>query len=213
VVTSAVVGAGVVALGASVVIPDAKPAGANYNGDAASLSALVIEDRQAAQDRAARSEAREGPATTVELDAPDVWMLPLHTQYELTTLFEPRWGEMHWGIDMAVPYGTPIYAVHSGTVIMSRYYGGCGNTVQIKHDDGVVTQYCHGSSLIAKEGQRVEAGQTIALVGNTGYSFGDHLHLEIVVDGNPVDPIPYLLSRGVDIPKRLEAATGGIVIS
>jgi murein DD-endopeptidase MepM/ murein hydrolase activator NlpD len=213
VVTTAVVGAGVVALGASVMIPDAKPAGASYSGDSASLSALAIEDRQAAQDRAARSEDRPGPATTVEQAAPDVWLLPLHQQYEITTLYEMRWGEMHWGIDMAVPYGTTFYAIHSGTVILARYYGGCGNAIQIQHDDGTVSQYCHASSLLVQEGQHVDAGDAIGLVGNTGHSYGDHLHLEIHVNDQPTDPIPFLLARGVDIPKRLEAANGGIVIS
>ena len=206
-------GAGVVALGASVVFPDAKPAGANYNGDAASLSALAIEDRQAAQDRAARSEDRPGPATTVEQAAPDVWLLPLRVQYQITTLYELRWGEMHWGIDMAAPYGTPFYAIHGGTVILSRYYAGCGNAIQIQHTDGSVSQYCHASKLLVEEGQKVDAGDQIGLVGNTGQSYGDHLHIEIHVNDQPTDPMTFLLARGVDIAKRLEAATGGVVIS
>jgi murein DD-endopeptidase MepM/ murein hydrolase activator NlpD len=213
VVTTAIVGAGVVALGASVMIPEPKAAGASYDGDSASLSALGIEDRQAAQDRAARSEDRPGPATTVEQAAPDVWLLPLHVQYQITTLYEMRWGEMHYGVDLAVPYGTPYYAIHSGTVILSRYYGGCGMAIQIQHDDGTVSQYCHGSKLLVQEGQKVKAGDNIGLVGNTGQSYGDHLHIEIHVNDAPTDPIAFLLARGVDIPKRLEAASGGIVIS
>lgn len=213
VVTTAVVGAGIVALGASVAVPDAKPAGASYSGDAATLSALSIEDRQAAQDRVNRSADRPGPASTVEQAAPDLYVLPLHQNYEITTLFEPRWGEFHYGIDMAVPYATPVYAVHAGTVIMARYDGGCGYAITIDHGDGTQSRYCHASELVVAEGQHVEAGQSISKVGNTGYSFGDHLHLEIHINGVPVDPVPYLLAHGVDIPKRLEAATGGIVIS
>jgi murein DD-endopeptidase MepM/ murein hydrolase activator NlpD len=213
VVTTAVVSAGVVALGASVLAPDAKPAGASYNGDSASLSALSIEDRQAAQDRAARSEDRPGPAGTVEQAAPAVWLLPLRAQYQITTLYEMRWGEMHYGIDMAVPYGTPFYAIHGGTVILSRYYAGCGNAIQIQHENGVVSQYCHASKLLVAEGQKVEAGDPIGLVGNTGASYGDHLHLEIHVNDQPTDPIQFLLPRGVDIPKRLQAAYGDVVIS
>lgn len=212
VVTTAIVGAGVVALGAAVAMPEAKAGPPNYAADGASLSALAIEDRQAASDRAARTEDRPGPAGTVEQAAPDVWLLPLHREYEITTLYEMRWGQMHYGIDMAVPYATPYYAIHSGTVILARYYGDCGNAIQIQHEDGTISQYCHSSKLLVQEGQKVETGDPIGLVGNTGQSYGDHLHLEIHVNGAPTDPVPFMLAHGVDIPKRLEAANGDVVI-
>ena len=213
VVTTAVVGAGVVVLGAGAAAPDAGPSGPEaYSVDSAAASALAVEDRQAALDRANRSADRDGPASTVEQAAPDVWYLPLHRQYVITTLYEMRWGEMHYGVDLAVPYGTPIYAAHAGTVILARYYGGCGNAVQIDHGNGVVTQYCHASKLIVHEGQHVEAGTVLSLVGNTGHSFGDHLHFEVHINGKPTDPMKFMLDRGVDIAKRLEAANGAIII-
>jgi murein DD-endopeptidase MepM/ murein hydrolase activator NlpD len=211
VVTTAVVGAGVVALGAGAAIPDAKLGTPYASGDATTL-AMSVEDRQAALDRASRTDDRAGPAVSVEQDAPDVWLLPLH-QYTLTTLFEMRWGEMHTGVDMAIGYGTPYMAAHAGTVILARYNGGFGYNIQIDHGNGIITVYGHSSKLLVHEGQHVEAGQVIGLIGNTGYSFGNHLHFEVHINGVAVDPIPFMLQRGVDILKRLEAAKGGIVIS
>src|SRR5262249_44202220 len=160
----AVVGAGVVVLGAGAAAPDSNPAGPDaYSVDPAAAAALTVEDRAAAADRANRSVDRAGPASTVEQAAPDLWLLPLHRQSEITTLYEMRWGEFHYGVDLAVPYGTPVYAVHAGTVILARYYGGCGNAVQIDHGNGIVTQYCHASKLLVQEGQHVEAGTMITL--------------------------------------------------
>ncbi|GAA1735346.1 M23 family metallopeptidase [Luedemannella helvata] len=213
VVTTAVVGAGVVVLGAGAAAPDSSSGSTDaYSVDAATASVQTVEDRVAAQDRANRAADRAGPASTVEQAAPDVWYLPLRRQYQITTLYEMRWGEMHYGVDLAVPYGTPIYAVHSGTVVLSRYNGGCGNAVEIDHGNNVVTRYCHGSKLLVKEGQHVEAGTPILQAGNTGFSFGDHLHFEVLVNGKATDPIPWMLAHGVDIAKRLEAANGAIII-
>ena len=210
VVTTAVVGAGVVALAAGAAIPDAKLGTPYASGDA--TLAMSVEDRQAAEDRAARSGDRPGPPISVEQEAPDVWVLPLR-EYTLTTLFEMRWGEMHTGLDMAIGYGTPYMAAHAGTVILSRYNGGLGYNIQIDHGNGIVTVYGHSSKLLVKEGQHVEAGQQIGLIGDTGYSFGNHLHFEIRINGVAVDPAKWLLPRGVDVMKRLEAVKGGIVIS
>src|SRR4029453_7584490 len=115
VVTTAIVGAGVVVC-AGAAIPDAKMGTPYASGDATTL-AISVEDRQAALDRASRTDDRGGPPVSVEQAAPDVWLLPLH-QYTLTTLFEMRWGEMHTGLDMAIGYGTPYMAAHAGTVIL-----------------------------------------------------------------------------------------------
>lgn len=213
VVTTAVVGAGIVAIGAGAAVPDLaneQPFVASGDPSAASLT---VEDRQAALDRANRSEERQGPASTIEQAAPDVWLKPLRNDYVITTYFAMRWGEMHYGVDLAAGYGTPIYATHAGTVVLCRYNGGFGNNVQIDHGGGIITIYGHASRLLCREGQRVEAGEVIALVGDTGYSFGNHLHYEVHVNGQAVDPIPFMMNRGVDIPRRVEAVNGGIVIS
>lgn len=98
----------------------------------------------------------------------------------------------HYGIDIAARGGTPIKAADSGTVIYSGWFGGYGKTVIINHGDGISTLYAHASSLIASEGQSVSKGQTVARVGSTGLSTGNHLHFEVRVNGAPKNPLGYL---------------------
>lgn len=95
----------------------------------------------------------------------------------------------HNGIDIKAPTGTPIYASQSGTVTFSGIKGGYGKFIKIKHDGGVETRYGHCSELIVKKGQKVRKGQLIALVGNTGKSTGAHLHFEVRINGEAVDPL------------------------
>jgi len=137
----------------------------------------------------------------------------LHDEFQITTVYEMRWGAFHFGVDMAAPYGTPYYAAHAGTVTLARYEGGYGNAIRIDHGNGIETVYGHSSKLLVTEGQHVEAGQMLGLIGSTGYSTGNHLHFEVTVNGEHADPMAYLLAHGVDIAKRLEAATGGTVIT
>jgi murein DD-endopeptidase MepM/ murein hydrolase activator NlpD len=125
-------------------------------------------------------------------------MLPV-TDYSLSSPFGYRWGRPHEGADLAADCGTPIYAAHAGTVVLARYNGGFGLAVFIDHGDGVQTVYGHSSELLVSEGQEVAAGDPIARVGNTGYSFGCHLHFEVHIDGTAVDPVPWLQERGVDL--------------
>ncbi len=101
-------------------------------------------------------------------------------------------GRNHKAIDIAGPVGTKIFASLSGTVVESRYAGDYGYYVLIDHGNGVKTRYAHCSTLYAKVGDTVTAGQTIALMGNTGYSTGPHLHFEVILNGTRVDPAPYL---------------------
>ena len=105
--------------------------------------------------------------------------------------FGMRWGRLHAGIDIAVPYGTPIHAAASGTVIFAGWMGGYGNFVIIDHGGGLSTAYGHQSS-IAVGGGSVSQGQVIGYVGCTGHCFGPHLHFEVRVNGTPVDPLGYL---------------------
>ena len=104
VVTTAFVGAGVVALAAGAAVPD----GASGNALDPTKLALSVMDRQAAMDKADRSQDRPGPAVTVEQGAPDFWLLPVKVEFQITTLWEMRWGEFHYGIDLAAPYGTTV---------------------------------------------------------------------------------------------------------
>lgn len=101
----------------------------------------------------------------------------------------------HKGIDIGAPTGTPAVAAASGVVIISRYSNSAGNWVVISHGNGLYTMYMHGSKLCVTEGQYVNAGDTVLLVGSTGWSTGPHLHFGVGVGGYTsaysVDPLPY----------------------
>lgn len=101
----------------------------------------------------------------------------------------------HKGIDIGATTGTPAVAAASGVVIISRYSNSAGNWVVISHGNGLYTMYMHGSKLCVTEGQSVNAGDTVLLVGSTGWSTGPHLHFGVGVGGYTsayaVDPLPY----------------------
>ena len=99
----------------------------------------------------------------------------------------------HEGIDVTAPMGSPIEAPAAGVVTDAGWESGYGNTVTIDHGYGVVTKFAHASKLLVRTGQRVQRGQRIALVGNTGLATGPHLHYEVHVNGRPVDPLKYVL--------------------
>jgi murein DD-endopeptidase MepM/ murein hydrolase activator NlpD len=98
----------------------------------------------------------------------------------------------HTGIDIAVPTGTPVKAADGGIVLVSGWQGGYGNFVAIDHGKGISTCYGHNSRLLVRAGERVEKGERIAISGSTGLSTGPHLHFEVRVNGNPVNPLGYL---------------------
>jgi murein DD-endopeptidase MepM/ murein hydrolase activator NlpD len=106
--------------------------------------------------------------------------------------FGMRWGRMHEGIDIGVPYGTPIHAAASGRVIYSGWMDGYGNLVAIDHGGGLSTAYAHQSQIGVSVGQTVSQGQVVGYVGCTGHCFGPHLHFEVRINGAPVDPMGYL---------------------
>ena len=106
--------------------------------------------------------------------------------------FGMRWGRMHEGIDIGCAYGTPNRAAAAGTVIYSGWLGGYGNLVVVDHGNGLSTAYAHASSLLVGVGQSVSQGETVSLVGSTGNSSGPHLHFEVRVNGQAVDPLLYL---------------------
>ncbi|GGV51228.1 M23 family metallopeptidase [Streptomyces griseoflavus] len=108
----------------------------------------------------------------------------------------------HTGVDFAVPTGTSLKAVGSGTVVSAGWAGAYGNQVVIKLADGHYAQYAHLSSLSVSAGQSVSGGQQVGLSGSTGNSTGPHLHFEIRTTpnyGSDVDPVSYLRSKGVSI--------------
>ncbi len=121
--------------------------------------------------------------------------LRMPVQGTLTSPFGPRISpisgreETHEGMDLAAPEGSPVAAAKSGVVAFAGERGGYGNLVVLEHGDGTSTWYGHLSEIEVTEGQRVDAGQTLALVGSTGDSTGPHLHFELRdASGRPVDP-------------------------
>ncbi len=106
--------------------------------------------------------------------------------------FGMRWGRLHAGVDIAVPSGTPIRAARSGTVAIAGWVSGYGNYTCINHGGGVATCYGHQSSIGVSVGQSVKQGQVIGASGCTGHCFGPHVHFEVRINGQPVDPMGYL---------------------
>lgn len=98
----------------------------------------------------------------------------------------------HEGLDFSASAGTPILAAAGGIVTASEHSPDYGNIVKIDHGFGLETRYAHASKLMVKAGERVEKGQVVALVGSTGRSTGAHLHYEIRLNGNALDPRKYL---------------------
>jgi len=99
--------------------------------------------------------------------------------------------KFHTGIDIGAAYGQPIKAADGGRVIYATWMSGYGNTTIIDHGSGISTLYAHQSQILITSGS-VTKGQVIGYVGSTGYSTGPHLHFEVRVSGNPVDPLGYL---------------------
>jgi len=126
---------------------------------------------------------------------------PIKTDVSFTSGFGVRsdpfhaGAAMHPGIDLAGPYGTPIYATADGTVLRAGWNsGGYGNLVEIDHGRGITTRYGHMSAIVVHDGDRITRGQLIGRMGSTGRSTGNHLHYEVRIDGRPVNPIPFMKS-------------------
>lgn len=143
------------------------------------------------------------------------FMWPLETTYPVTSCYGYARGRLHTGIDIGAPRGTSIKASDGGTVELARDYdpGGFGKAVIIKHGNGFWTLYAHLHTLSVGQGQKVDQGQVIGTVNNTGSSFGDHLHFNIQKSGgegqssvNPLEHLPKDPGRGVsggDCPSTL----------
>jgi murein DD-endopeptidase MepM/ murein hydrolase activator NlpD len=119
----------------------------------------------------------------------------------VSSCFGARWGVTHYGVDIAAPIGTPVYAATSGVVKRAGAATGFGLAVYILGDDGAVTVYGHVNEYYVSAGERVSAGEQIAEVGNRGQSTGPHLHFEVHTGGqlysNQINPVPWLNARGV----------------
>lgn len=119
------------------------------------------------------------PAYAAEIASPYGWRLS-------------PWPEFHKGVDLSADYGNPVRASAAGTVVAAGWDGGYGLKVDIDHGNGYHTWYAHLSRIDVRAGEYVRKAQPIAAVGSTGESTGPHLHYQIMLDGKPVDPEPYL---------------------
>ena len=126
-----------------------------------------------------------------------------------TSPFAMRWGSFHSGIDIANAVGTPILAATDGTVVDSGPAQGFGNWIRILSDDGVLTTYGHMETLDVNKGDRVVAGQKIAGMGSLGFSTGSHLHFEVEVDGQKIDPVLWFAQQGLEIAGATVGSSAG----
>jgi murein DD-endopeptidase MepM/ murein hydrolase activator NlpD len=137
------------------------------------------------------------------------WVLPLPAgSYTPTSPFGWRmhpilheW-KLHTGQDLGAPMGTPVYAASAGRVTVAGLNGTAGNQIILDHPDGVQSVYDHLSVIGVPVGAQVRAGQLLGRVGSTGRSTGAHLHFEIRLHGQPIDPVPFLRARGVDLLRK-----------
>ena len=119
---------------------------------------------------------------------------PLQVTSPFGTRIDPFFGRLalHPGVDLRQAYGSPVFATAAGKVTIAAPDGGYGNLVEIDHGNGLVTRYGHLAAILVTEGQTVEAGDVVGKLGSTGRSTGPHLHYEVRIDGEPVDPMRFL---------------------
>ncbi|MCB6769190.1 peptidoglycan DD-metalloendopeptidase family protein [Veillonella atypica] len=172
------------------------------NASSAQVSAM-LKERQAARAAAAAAAAAATAQSSGGQGASDNWVqgtgqLGWPVSGEITSPYgyrvHPIWGTTiyHSGIDIGVDEGTPVHAADGGVVVWSGWMGGYGYAVVIDHGNGLSTLYGHNSELAVDEGQSVAKGQVISYAGSTGNSTGPHVHFEVRVNGDPVDPMGYL---------------------
>lgn len=161
-----------------------------------------------------------GWVSPVDLDDPNM-MLTSWFGMRSADLF--GYAYFHSGVDFSAPEGTPIYAAAAGTVSeavkdQGTANSGLGNVIIIDHGEGLQTRYQHmpPGGVHVDEGQRVEAGQQIGVIGTSGSSSGDHLHYSVLTNGKTttdfaVDPIPFMLQRGIDFCSLPQATVSSTV--
>ncbi|WP_299363272.1 M23 family metallopeptidase [uncultured Paracoccus sp.] len=118
--------------------------------------------------------------------------MPVKSAFRYSSGFGPRWGRKHQGLDMAGPVGTPIFATGDGVVTFAGWQRGYGNLIKIEHELGTETRYAHLSKIRVKAGQKVSRNSQIGDMGNTGRSTGSHLHYEVRVNGQAVNPMSFI---------------------
>ena len=165
-------------------------------GEALTMIEQRLGTRRSSIDLLAETLRREfpGAAGFVSDDAahtvPSIWPAAGYVSSPYGLRFDGT--EFHQGIDIAAEMGTPIVATADGVVTAAGWNGGYGNMVDVDHGGGIVTRYGHASALAVTVGQQVRRGEVIAYIGSTGHSTGPHVHYEVRVDGQPVNPAGYL---------------------
>lgn len=157
-----------------------------------------LEEKRKAEEarRKAEEERRKAAGEVVQGNGQLSWPVPGYSSissyygYRIHPIFNTK--KFHAGIDIPAPMGTPVKAAMSGIVIFSGWQGGYGNVVMISHGGDLVTVYAHNSSNKVSVGDYVDRGQTIALMGSTGFSTGSHSHFEVRINGSTVNPLAYL---------------------
>lgn len=152
------------------------------------------EDNKLNQELEAYLKSLQSQTQTVYVGGEFIWPLPGHTYissgFGWRTLNGVR--EFHRGIDIPAPYGTPIKASNGGTVVTATMHSSYGNYVVINHGGGKSTLYAHMSSIAVGVNQTLSQGDVIGYVGSTGYSTGNHCHVEVRINGEAQNPLNYL---------------------
>lgn len=189
----------------------ASPANANETATAAQISGVI--NPEDAPNATGDQEFQELFASWKDMDTPGVGLsnlpisIPSRMPVEAVALTSNygmrdhpilRKRRQHDGVDLAAPTGTPVYATADGIVARADRFGSYGNYIQIEHGGQVHTRFAHLSGYAVSAGDRVMKGQLIGYVGSTGRSTGPHLHYEVRVAGQAVDPVPYMLA---ELPK------------
>jgi hypothetical protein len=177
-------------------VPPGDPAAARRAVSAAVPGALTV----SLSGPGPRTAATAGRSAAGPAGGTNPWVLP--AQGPVASRFGPRPGEFHPGLDLAAPLGAPIVAAADGVVTSAGPASGFGNAIVLAHDRGVQTVYGHMRYWFVRPGQRVRAGQLIALVGTEGRSTGPHLHFEVHLAGKLTDPAAWLVAHAVTIPAR-----------
>jgi len=149
--------------------------------DFESIEGLIKETKQELEELLISAEDRKKYLEDVPLLFP--------TKGKITSQFGARWGSVHRGVDISNSVGTKIYASGNGVVIESKYGYSYGNYILIQHKDGFKTRYAHLSKRLVKVGDEIKQGDLIGLMGNTGTSYGSHLHYEIYYYDKLINPL------------------------